>query len=465
MRHFNRREFMRGAGFAAASAALGGCSAYPGVRPSAAPRAVGPNDRLDIGVVGAGGQGLPDWMEMFRNGENIAALCDVDRAPLDRAAAEIRKAGRPAPALFRDFRKMLDECKSLDAVVIATPDHMHAPVAIRAMKRGCNVFVEKPLARTIWEARYFGKAAGKCGVVTQMGNQGSASDGFRRNVEILRAGILGKVAEAHVWTDRPIWPQGIARPEGADPVPDTLEWDLWLGAAPFRPFRKNAYHPFNWRGFADFGAGAFGDMACHMMNLPFRGLRLGAVERIERLRADGANIETYPGRSIVKLRYAARGALPAVDLFWYDGRLKPDARIMPPVIATFGGVPGSGCLIIGDRGMMASANDYGAEACVALAGEEKMLPVSKHPACAVVPETLPRAKNQNHYLEFIDACKGRGACFSDVAHSVPLAEGILAGCIVQRVGGALPWSTRRQTFGDKAADALIRPRIRKGWEY
>jgi len=473
MFQMNRRNFLRGSTIAAASLALGGCSSltgdsrYPAVN-RMAPKFRKPGEKLNIGVIGVGGKGWSDWMPMFQHGENIVALCDVDRGPIDRALAEIEKKGfNPSQVkCYSDYRKMLDECKNLDAVTVSTPDHTHAPAAIRAMKQGCNVYVQKPLVRTIWEAHYFEKVAKTCGVVTQMGNQGSAGDGFRRNVELLQAGILGNVTEVHVWTNRPIWPQGIARPDGSDPIPASLDWDSWLGTAPVRPFKAGVYHTFKWRGFYDFGTGAFGDMACHTMNVPFRGLRLGAVEAAECIRIEGKNGETYPNKSIVKLHYAARKGKPAVDLFWYDGNLKPSADIMPQVIRTLGQVPNTGCLIVGDKGMMVSTNDYGQEAYVALKGEEKMKSTSKHEALVNLPKTLPRCKNGDHYIEFVDACKGETKTFSDVDFSVPMLEGMLVGCIAQRVPGKLTWNSRAQTFiGNDDANALTHPFIRPGWEF
>lgn len=470
MMQFKRRDFLRGSALAATSLALGGCGSlcpdYPKVTP-VAPKFRKPGEKLNIGVIGVGGKGWSDWMPMFQNGENIVALCDVDRGPIDKALAEIEKSGQKASQVkcYSDYRKMLDECKNLDAVTVSTPDHTHAAAAIRAMKMGCHAYVQKPLVRTIWEAHYFEKVAKACGVVTQMGNQGSAGDGFRRNVEILQAGVLGKVTEVHVWTNRPVWPQGIARPEGSDPVPETLDWQSWLGTAPERPYKAGVYHTFKWRGFFDFGTGAFGDMACHTMNLPFRGLKLGEVVSAETVQIEAKNNETYPSKSIVKMTYAARGGMPAVTLFWYDGNLKPSADKMPQVIASLGEVPKTGCLIIGDKGMMVSTNDYGQEAYVAFKGEEKMKSTAKHEALATIPQTIERCKG-GHYIEFVNACKGECKAFADVDFSVPMLEGMLVGCIAQQVPGKLLWSSARQSFANNAAaNELTRPFIRKGWEY
>ena len=465
MMQLNRRDFVKGGASAAGILAAGGCV-------SSRPARVfnkKPGEKLNIGVIGVGGKGWSDWMPMFEHGENIVALCDVDRGPVDRALAEIEKKGKNPSQVkcYSDFRKMLDECKNLDAVTVSTPDHMHAPAAVRAMKQGCHVFVQKPLVRTIWEARYFEKVANENRVVTQMGNQGSANNGLRRNAELLQNGILGDVTEVHVWTNRPIWPQGLNRPEGSDPVPASLDWESWLGTAPFRPYKKDTYHTFKWRGFFDFGTSAFGDMACHTMNLPFRGLNLGRVLSAECIRIEGKANDTYPSKSIVKLIYAARGSKPAVTLYWYDGELKPSAEIMPKVVTTLGQVPKTGCLIMGSKGMVCSTNDYGADGYIAFNDEEKMKSMSKHEA--LTEEAIPakfRRNTNGQYIEFVEACKGNDVCFSDVDHSVPMLESMLVGCIAQQVPGKLEWSSRKQQFtNNKAANALVKPYIRPGWEF
>lgn len=485
----NRRDFVKGASLMASALAMGGCksSRYPKVTRTVAPRLRGANDKLNIGVIGVGGKGWSDWTPMFRHGENIVALCDADKGMIERGLAEIAKAGKPKPAVYTDYRKMLDDFSagkfSIDAVTVSTPDHTHAPAAIRAMKLGCGAYVQKPLVRTIWEAHYFEKVAKTCGVVTQMGNQGSAGDGLRRNVELLQMGILGNVKEVHVWTNRPIWPQGPkaeASTKGpADAIPEKLDWESWIGTAPMRNFKNGVYHTFKWRGFFDFGTGAFGDMACHTMNVPFRGLELGEVTNAECIMIEGKNAQAYPDKSIVKLTYAARKsrvrkgvALPAVDLYWYDGNLKPKAEIMPAVIATLGAVPNTGCLIIGDKGMLVSTNDNGQEAYIALNGEKKMKSTTKHDAAKAIKEFIPRNK-VGHYIEFVNACKGIGPvydevssrCYSDVGHSVPMLEAMLVGCIAQQVKGRLAWDSANQLFNCDAANALVKPFIRRGFEF
>ncbi|MBW8863550.1 MAG: Gfo/Idh/MocA family oxidoreductase, partial [Verrucomicrobia bacterium] len=216
-------------------------------------RAANLNSKLNIASVGVMGKGQSDTDHC--SGENIVALCDVDA---DRCGKQREKY--PDAKFYQDYRKMFDEMgKGIDAVTVSTPDHMHAIVASLAMGLGKHVYCQKPLVQTIYEARYLRNLAGKTGLVTQMGNQGSSADGLRRAVECIQAGIIGQVREVHIWTNRPVWPQGLDRPEGSDEVPSSLDWDIWLGPAPVRPFKKDVYLPFKWRGWQDFGTGALGD--------------------------------------------------------------------------------------------------------------------------------------------------------------------------------------------------------------
>lgn len=472
MRHtdFSRRAFLQGTALAAGAVALNGCTS---TRSVARFRKAG--EKLNIGVIGAGGRGMGNWPTMVDcGGVRIAAMCDVDSTFLGEAKKWHTDKGLSADfTTYADYRKMLETEKGLDAVVVSTPDHTHARAAIQSMKLGCHVYVEKPLVRTIWEARYFKQTAKECGVVTQMGNHGSAKDGLRRGVEILRSGMLGNVREVHVWTNRPEispgntwgWKQPLLRPEGADPIPPEMSWDLWLGISPARPFKKGAYHRIAWRAFYDFGTGAFGDMACHTMNLAFRGLELGEVVAGEAVEIAEHFEDTYPKFSKVRLTYAARGSKPPVDLYWYDGYRQPGAEIMPQVIATLGQVPTTGCLIIGDKGMLVNTDDYGEVSYLGLKGEAKMKSLDKHEACLAVPVTLPRAKDQSQHREFLDACRGEGKTTSCTAHSVPLVESMLVGCMAQRIPGKINWDAGKCLSDNKQANALIKPFIRPGWEF
>ena len=277
-----RRQFICYSALAVGGTALAGCAVPRSRRLSA-------NDKLNIGVIGAGGKGAGDTDCCA--GENIVALCDVDET-----IAASRRRKYPNARFYKDFRQMLDREKTLDAVVVSTPDHVHAAAAAMAMRMGKHVYCQKPLTHSIYEARLLRKLAKQYQVSTQMGNQGSAEDGLRRAVEIVQAGLIGPVRQVYVWTNRPIWPQGMDRPSGADPVPATLDWDGWIGPAPMRPYKAEwpekaastgrrrrgaVYHPFAWRGWQDFGTGALGDMACHTANMPFRALKLGYPTEIE----------------------------------------------------------------------------------------------------------------------------------------------------------------------------------------
>ena len=505
MANFNRRSFLKG--FTAVSAAAaGGCCLSKCSAPAVHRRK--PGEKLNVGVIGVGGKGHTDWSKIFEHGENIVAFCDVDNSVMEAELASLQKMGGDPSKVkrYRDYRKMLEENPHLDAVTISTPDHMHAAQAVMAMQMGINVYVQKPLVRTLWEVKRFNEVARQTGVITQMGNQGSAGVGHRRNVELLQQGVIGDVTEVHVWTNRPIWPQGnLAKQFSQLPtvaVPSTLDWDLWLGTAKCRGYIGDrpekdygfppycakihgVYHRFNWRGFFDFGTGAFGDMACHTMNLPFRGLELGKVLSAECKQIVEKNDVAYPVKSQVEVIYAERKSrvrkgvtLPKVKLVWYDGNQQPAAELMPQYVATFGKVPQTGCLIIGSKGVMVSTNDYGQEALIALTGEQKVKGTLKHEACKAIPEIIFKSpiKQDLDYVnkaEFCDAIKGVGTvydmthsmCFADTEHSIPMLEGMLVGCVAQQVPGKINWDSDNQVFDVKAANDLYRPYIRSGWNF
>ncbi|HLP77731.1 MAG TPA: Gfo/Idh/MocA family oxidoreductase, partial [Candidatus Paceibacterota bacterium] len=288
---FNRRQFLKTTTLAAGAATFG----IPALL-----RGQNLNSKLNIACIGANGKGSSDTD--LCAGENIVALCDVDRA---YCAGQLKKY--PDARFFQDFRRMLEEMgNSIDAVTVSTPDHFHAIAAAAAIQRGKHVYCQKPLTQTIFEARQLRDLARKHRIISQMGNQGSAEDGLRRAVEVIQAGVIGQVREVHVWTNRPIWPQGISQPEGADPVPPELDWDLWIGPAAMRPYKKGVYHPWNWRGWLDYGTGALGDMACHTVNMPFRALKLGYPSVIE-AESSGMNGQTYPLASKIRFEFPSRG--------------------------------------------------------------------------------------------------------------------------------------------------------------
>ena len=419
-----------------------------------------PNDTLNLAGVGVGGVGQ-NYLEGCGS-ENIAALVDVD----DRYAAPVFEK-YPRAARYRDFRVMLENEKGIDAVVIGTPDHSHAVIAMAAMRMGKHVYVAKPMTRTIRECRALVRAARETGVATQMSVQSCASDESCKTAEWLAAGAVGQVREVHMWTDRPVWPQGTRRLDPPLPVPDHMDWDLWLGPAPHRPFHP-AYHPFNFRGWIDFGTGALGDMACHCLHAFFDVLRLdrpsSVCASITRSRiwappgtADpewtrsiaAGHPETFPASSIVIWDYPARENLPALRLYLYDRGLRPP---VPAGMDIRAAAREDGVLFVGDQGAMLTG----------FTGGPMALSKGRKEVFAEPAATIPRSTG--HYEEWVEACKGGqpARCNFDFAWRV--TEVALLGVIAQRTGRYLEWDADAGRFmNDEAADPLIEPGYRSGW--
>ncbi len=453
-----RRAFLQTATGSAAACVAGGCLSLPRRARQAASSRKG---RLNVAVIGVGGRGQANWRAVCESGERIVALCDVDEQLLLGSQEKVALTN-PAVRLYKDFRVMLEAERAIDAVFVSTPDHGHAVQAAWAMKKGCHVYVEPPLARTLGEARLLREMAKARGLILRLGDHGSTAPEHRRAVALLRSGIIGSVREIHVWTGRPVWPQGVKRPEGSDPVPASLDWDLWLAGAPLRPYKANVYHRFNWRGWSDFGTGALGDGGYHLMNVPFRALDLAAAESVEAASLSGREPETYPKASQIRFGFASRGRrLPAVTLDWYDGNRKPQVERMTQVSAAFELLPGSGCLLVGDAGVWLVGDDLGTRHYVALRDDERVVDFEKHPACASVPMQDEGLSLQQ---AFLDAVREDDAAFAEPAFARALTETVLAGCVAQRVGGALAWSSRKQRFrGSAEAHRLVSEPCREGW--
>jgi len=374
------------------------------------------------------------------------ALCDVDSKRLAERAAKYPKA-----KLFSDYRKMLEEQKGIDAVIVSTPDHHHAFAAVMAMKLGKHVYCQKPMAHSIWEARLMRQVAARQKVATQMGNQGHSYDSTRRLVELVQAGVLGDVREVHVWTDRPIWPQGVDRPAGEDPVPENLLWELWLGPAPWRPYKKDVYHSFKWRGWWDFGTGALGDMACHNTDAAFWSLKLDAPVSVE-AESSGANKETCPNWSIIRFEFPARGSMPPVRLTWYDGGKLPSRDLV-------GGeeLPKNGTIMVGSKAKIVF-RDWNPNGF-------RLLPEDKFKDFQGPPQTVPRAPN-GPYREWIEACKGGPACLSNFEYAGRLTETVLLGNVAIRLGKKFDWdATNLKAMNTPEADQYIHREYRKGWTF
>jgi hypothetical protein len=457
----SRREFLRRTSLAAGTAAL----TFPYVG-----RVLGANERINIACIGVGGKGDSDSRDAAANGGNIVAICDVDQRTLDKKAQGEKFAQAKK---YQDYRKLFDEMgKDIDAVTVSTPDHNHGVAAIRAMKMGKHCFCQKPLTQSVYEARMLRQLAAEKKLATQMGNQGSAESGLRRAVEVIQAGVIGKPLELHVWTNRPIWPQGIDRPTGEDPVPAELNWDAWLGPAAMRPYKKGVYHTFAWRGWYEFGTGALGDMACHTVNMPFRALKLGYPNVVECEVASRVYPETFPLTSRLRFEFPEREGLPPLKFWWYDGNpreafkpVRPDAEVTKEIVATRGELPIAGALVIGEKGKLFSPDDYGARFFVAMKGQEEMTAGDKHEACQAVPQTIPRSPG--HVKEWFNMMKDGTPSYSNFDIAAYLTEIILLGCVALRVGEGrrMEWDgpNMKSTNLPEAAQ-YVRRNNRPGWE-
>jgi len=421
-----RREFL------IATAGVGVCSvAGVGLGQSRSP-----NEKLNLGFIGLGGRGNQNLGEM--EGENVVALCDVDELHVARAAEKYPKARQ-----YRDFRKMIDEAKDLDAVVISTPHHIHAPATARALRAGKHVYCEKPLTHTVWEARVITELAAKHKVATQHGTNAHTFCDMRRAVELVQGGAIGPVREAHVWCDESYG--GATRPTERPPVPAHLDWDLWLGPSPERPYHK-AYHPYGWHYFSDFGEGTVGNMGPHLQDLPFWALKLRHPLTVE---AEGPPVdpESPPKWLIVRYEYGARGDLPPVKLTWYHGGKRPTfpEGINPQLWA-------QGILFVGEKGQLAA--DY---------HKLRLLPRSEF-ADFPFPKPFTPASNA-HHAEWIRACKTGAPTSCPFEYAGPLAEAVQLGLVAHRVGRRIEWDAANlKARNCPEADRFIRTEYRKGWE-
>lgn len=392
-----------------------------------------PNEKLNIGIIGPGGRGFDNLQGVV--GENIVALCDAD---LRRAKTAFEKF--PKAAQYQDFRKMIEKEK-LDAVVVSTPDHMHAPASLWAMRRGLHCYCEKPLAHSVWEARIMAQTAKEHHLATQMGTQIHATNNYRRVVEVIQSGAIGPVTEVQVWVNKD-W-GGHSMTRDLPPVPEGLDWEAWLGPAPHRPYHT-AYLPAEWRRFWDFGNGTLGDMGCHYIDLVFWALQLRHPSTIE---ASGPAVDqnTCPNGMKVTWEFPVRGELPAVKVTWTDGNLtenKHDGHEFP----------GSGIYFRGSKGTMFA--DYGGY---------RLFPEETFKDFKAPPQTIPASVG--HHQEWINACKTGSPTLCNFDYSGALSESVLLGMVAYRSGQKLEWDgpLLKVTNSDEA-QALIKRQYRPGWE-
>ena len=447
-RSMSRRRFASTTALAALSAAI---------VPSRVLGAQAPSNRLNIAAIGIGGMGASNLRAL--EGETIVALCDVDRAYAAKTVALY-----PQARFYRDYRLMLEKEKGVDAVVIATPDHTHAVITLAVLQAGKHVYCQKPLTHTIFEARRITEAARRYKVVTQMGNQGHSYESMRVLKEWLDDGAIGKVTEVHAWTDRPVggdpWSDfaQMARPTDTPPVPETLDWDLWLGPAQYRPYHPE-YHPTRWRAWLDFGTGALGDMGCHILDPAFWALELGSPRTVQatstHFQPEVAS-QTFPRASIVRYEFPARGKRPPVKLTWYDGRLLPP---IPPELEPGRALPASGALLVGDKGAIVHGS-HGADG-VRLIPEKRMREYKR-------PPKKLRRITEGHEGDWIRACKegpgGNPPC-SPFEYGGALTEMVLLGMLALRLKDQrLEWDSANMRFtNNERANELLHTPYRQGW--
>ena len=446
---------------------------------------VAPSDKLNIACIGVGGKGSSDSLNAWREGaNNIVALCDVD----DRMAVKVREK-LPKSPYYRDFRKMLEkEAKNIDAVTISTPDHTHFHATMAAMELDKHVYVQKPLTHSIAEARQLTENARKYKVVTQMGNQGASGEGVRQMQEWYQAGLIGEVTRVLCWTNRPVWPQGLAFPKGKHTIPKEVDWNLWTGPAPLYDFQPSLI-PFNWRGFWDFGTGALGDMGCHIIEPAYKTLGLGYPSEVECSVGsvwEGMFKESYipescPASSVVHLKFPREGKT-SVKLSWYDGGILPERPDLLPAEVPMGGWTGGGggLILVGERGLI-MAGVY--------AENPRLYPEFLNDVAEKLPKTVARvehdAKNRdlNHNIDWQEACKkGFGKhtpLSSGFDYAGPLTEAVLMGNLAiksywhkEKVKDKEEFTGRKKLFWDgknmritnfEAANLFVKRAYRKDW--
>lgn len=462
----NRRDFIAFSAVAASMLGFAGCATL--AKNPRKPRPIAAGAKIRVAQIGCGGKGFSDIMA--HKNEEVVALCDVDwNLDTPRGGSNRKKliAEFPNAKRYTDFRKMLLEMdEQIDAVCVSTPDHMHFLPAYMAIMLGKHVYVQKPLTQTVGEARELLRLARLNGVCTQMGNQGHAGEGIRLVQEWFNAGVLGEVREAQIWTNRSaamgpdgkeqvVWPQGMQEWPKADTPPEGFSQDLFLGRAQDRTY-SNAIHPFKWRGFIDYGCGALGDMACHIMDASYWNLKLGAPTSVELKKIVGKSPIAFPKSAIVEYQFPARGNLPPVKLTWYEGGEKP---AKPAQLEESRQLAKGGQLIIGSKGTVYDGNDY--------CNSPRFIPESLHKELtpSFPAKTIPRVPENNPHTEWTAAIRANNplAAGSNFEYSVPFTEMVCLGTMAILAGGKFTWDPVAMKTNNPEADKLIYPTYRKGW--
>jgi predicted dehydrogenase len=452
----SRRRFL-----AAAAGAVAGFSAAPRIIPGG-PGKAPTGEKLNIACVGLGAMGIHNLKAC--EDHNVVALCDVDWRMAAVTFKRYPRAGR-----YRDYRRMLDRQRDIDAVIVATPDHTHAVITAAAMKLGKHVYTQMPLAHDVWEARQLARIARETKVATQMGNERYSGPTVRSVCEWIRDGCIGPVREVHCWTNRPQWPQGSIQRQPPPAPPASLDWDLWLGPAPERPYSP-AYHPYNWRGWRDYGTGALGAMGCHEMDGAYWALRLAeAATFTVEAESSGGTAETYPLASTIRYRFPARGEMPPVTLTWYDGGRRPPRPGEWPDTREFLG--SNGTIFVGEKGKLT----FGALTAGTNPGQAgpRFIPESLRQSYRPPKQTIPRiqgkgrwVKASRHVEDWLRACRGQRPACSRFEVAAPLTEIVLLGNVALACGGTIHWNRdamKVKVTGDPDASRHLRRDYRQGW--
>lgn len=463
----NRRDFIKFSATAAALLGLSGCTLAKLQQSPRKPRPILPGAKLRLAQIGCGGKGFSDIM-IHRDIEEVVALCDIDwegkpvskkvNGVTEEMPSQVKQLidAFPQAKRYTDFRKMFREMDDqIDAVCISTPDHMHFLPTYLAIMLGKHVYVQKPLTQTVGEARELLRLARLNGVCTQMGNQGHAGEGIRLVNEWFQAGVIGEVREVTIWTNRPVWPQGMTEWPAAEPIPAGLDWDAFVGRAPQRAFSPKI-HPFNWRGYQDYGCGALGDMACHLMDAANTVLRLGPPSSVELKQIEGRSDMAFPKGAVVEFQFPARGELPPVKLTWYEGSMKPEK---PASLEPTRNLAQGGQLIIGSKSTVYDGNDY--------CNSPRLVPEALHRQLAPTfpPKTIPRVPAANPHFEWTAAIRAGNpaAAGSNFEYSVPFTETVCLGTMAILVGKKFNWDDRAMKTDLPEANRLIYPTYRQGW--
>jgi predicted dehydrogenase len=440
MDHTSRRKFLKGS-----AAAAFGFQFVPS-------RVWGANERINVASIGVGGKGAGEVSDIAKAGGNIVALCDVDES---RAAGTVKKFS--GAKFYKDFRVMLEkEAKSIDAVTISTPDHMHFHATMMAIKLGKHVYTQKPLTHSIWEARTLAAAAAEAGVMTQMGNQAHANEPIRRAVELIRAGIVGKVKEVHCWTNRPIWPQGMPAFSAKKEIPATLDWDLWQGPAPQHDYGDGIL-PFDWRGWWDYGTGALGDMGCHIMDMPFWALGLKHPKSVEAVQKGNTTVSGPVGAHVTYTFPGTEYCHDDLKFNWYDG--KGENQHMPAAEVFEGtGIDQKSAkkfdlIVIGDKGKFLFNRS---------STKFKTTPLNLLEDVMDTPVTIARTQSEDH--EWLESMKSGTPALSNFANSGPFTETVLLGNLAIRLGKKIDWNgAEMKATNAPEAEVIIRREYREGW--